>query len=483
MEASLPISGGVETVRAPARAAAQPPTAHAPSVSLPLRFMLTGLVSLLGTVGWLVMRPEVLATYHYNQTVIALTHLLVLGFLASVVMGAMYQLVPVALETKLFSERLAKVQFVLHLVGFVGMVFMFNVWNLKQVGHFGSVMLGGVGLFVFNIGRTLLRAPRWNAVAGAIAAALGWISLTVVVGLSIAAAKCSYESTTGLAAVGGVRALINGLRGVAGFMARFDQMSAMHAHAHAGVGGFFLMLIVGVSYRLVPMFTLSEIQSPRRAGISIILLNLGIAGAGVAILLRSPWKLAFALVVLAGLAVYGWELRAILRERKRGPLDWGLRTFLAALGLLVPLGLLALGLSWPGVPLTAFTGQLENGYGFLALFGVVTLAILGMLSKILPFLVWFGVYSPHIGRAQLPLLAAMGSERLQAAGFWTFAAGLVVTVWGTVLASPTGVRTGGSLLAISMGLFLLNVSRVLRHFFRPQLRPLAPAARREEATR
>jgi len=453
-----------------------PQAANAPSVSLPLRFMLTGLGSLLAAVGWLVWRPDVLATYHYNQTVIALTHLLVLGFIGSVVMGAMYQLVPVALETKLFSERLAKVQFVLHVAGFVGMVLMFRVWNMKQVGHFGSVMLVGVGLFVFNIARTLLRAPKWNAVTWAIAAALGWISLTVIAGLSIAAAKCSYQSTTGLATVGGVRMVINGLRSVAGFMAHFDQISAMHAHAHAGVVGFFLMLILGVSYRLVPMFALSELQSQRRAVLSIGLLNLGLAGLVVAILLRSPWKLAFAGVLITGLAVYGWELRAILRARKRAHLDWGLRTFLTALGLVLPLSLLGLVLSWPWLPLSAFTGQLENVYGFVVLFGVVTFAILGMLQKILPFLVWFGVYSPHIGRAQLPLLAEMGSERLQVAGYWSFLAALATTVMATLLANPAGVRTGGGLLALSLALFVLNTAKVLRHFFRPQLQPLAPPA-------
>ena len=112
--------------------------------------MVTGLVALLVGVIWLVARPDLLATYHYNQYVIAATHLFVLGWICSIVMGAMYQLVPVALETKLYSERLAKWQFAFHLIGFVGMVWMFNVWNMKQVGHFGSVMAVGVGLFVLQ---------------------------------------------------------------------------------------------------------------------------------------------------------------------------------------------------------------------------------------------------------------------------------------------------------------------------------------------
>ena len=143
-------------------------TALAPSVLLPLRFVVTGVTALVLAAGILIARPDLLSTYHYNQHIIAVTHLVVLGFVTSIIMGAMYQLVPVALETSLFSERLARWQFLAHIVGLAGMVWMFWRWDMKQVGHFGSVFAVGVGLFVYNIGRTLLRVRRWNAVAGGI---------------------------------------------------------------------------------------------------------------------------------------------------------------------------------------------------------------------------------------------------------------------------------------------------------------------------
>ncbi|MCC6820567.1 MAG: hypothetical protein V9H26_24290 [Verrucomicrobiota bacterium] len=398
MEVSLPISAtGKPATARPAPAASQR-GANAPAINLPLAFMLTGLTALTVGAVWLVVQPSVLASYHYNQHVIALTHLFVLGWICSIVMGAMYQLVPVALEIRLFSERLACWQFAFHLVGFIGMVWMFRTWNMKQVGHFGTVMTVGVGLFVFNIARTLLRVPKWNVTATAVTAALVWISFTVIAGLSIATGKCTYESTAGLATVGGISALVGGLRALAGYMSHFDVIGAMHAHAHLGGVGFFTLLIVGVSYKLIPMFTLSEVQSQRRAGLSVALLNVGLAGSFVAILLRRPWKTAFALVVVAALALYGWELTAILRARKRGPLDWGIRYFLTAVALLIPVSLLSVALSWSGLPLNPFTGQLENLYGFLGLMGVVSFAIMGMLYKIIPFLVWFGVYSQHVGR-------------------------------------------------------------------------------------
>ncbi len=489
MAVSLPISATVKPVenraakverQAPAktRTSTLDPRPSGASIRLPLAFMLTGLGSLLLGVLWLVAQPSMLASYHYNQYVIAVTHLFVLGFIGSIVMGAMYQLVPVALETKLYSVRLARWQLAFHLVGVIGMVWMFWKWDMKQVGHFGTVLTVGVGVFVFNLAQTLRRVPKWNVTATAVTAALFWISLTVIAGLSIATGKCTYESTTGLATVGGVKTLVSLLRGLAGFMSHFDAISAMHAHAHLGGVGFFTLLIVGVSYKLIPMFTLSEVQSQRRAELSVVLLNVGLAGSFVTILLRSPWKLAFALVVIAALAIYGWELAAILRARKRGPLDWGIRYFLTAVALLIPVSLLSVVLSWTGLPLNPFMGQLENLYGFLGLLGVVSFAIMGMLYKIIPFLVWFGVYSQHIGRAKVPALADMYSSRLQMIGYWSFLAGLVTISVGILRESESGVRYGSLLFTTSVFVLLLNVGKILAHVARPQItpQPATPAA-------
>jgi hypothetical protein len=449
-----------------------PQGTKASSIALPLSFVLVGLGALFTGVSWLVVRPAILAQYHYNQYVIAVTHLFVLGWICSVVMGAMYQLVPVALETKLYSEKLARWQLAFHVVGFVGMVAMFWVWNMKQVGHFGCVLATGVGLFVYNIARTLLRVPKWNVTASAVTAALGWLSLTVLAGLSIAAGKCSYEATEGLAIAEGVRPLVDGLRALGTFMAHFDAISAMHAHAHLGGVGLFTMLIVGVSYKLIPMFTLSEVQSHRRAGASVLLLNLGLAGSFLTILLRSPWKLGFAVVIVLGLALYGWELGAILRARKRRSLDWGVKYFLSAVALLLPLSVLAVVLSWPGLPLNPFTGQLENIYGFLGLIGVVSFAIIGMLYKIVPFLVWFGRYSRQIGRAKVPALADLYSPRLQAIGYWTYVTGLVVMCAAILRANEIGVRAGSLLLVLSLLTLGANVARMLSHFVKPRIEPL-----------
>ena len=422
---------------------------HAPSVSLPLRFILTGLTALYAGVGLLIVRPDVLSAYHYNQHILAATHLFVLGWICSIVMGSMYQLVPVALETRLFSERLARWHFALHTIGFLGMVGMFWVWDMKQVGHFGSIFGAGVVLFVINLGRTLARIPRWNVVAAGITSALGWITITMLAGLYLAAAKCWNFSP-------------------------FNPVAQMHAHAHAGVAGFFVLMIVSVSYKLVPMFLLTELQSVRRAGWSIGLLNAGLLATFVTVLLGSAWKLAAAFGVIAGLASYGIEMRAMLRARKRRTLDWGLKYFLTAIGLLAPLSVLAVVLAWPWREPTPLLAQLENVYGVVALLGVVTFAILGMLYKIVPFLVWYASYSREIGRQKVPAVADMYSTFWQAVGYWTYLAGLAAVVGATALESAPGVRWSACLLLASLAAWAVNLGRILSHWMRPRLEPLAP---------
>jgi hypothetical protein len=426
--------------------------ARAPSASLPLRFIAAGMLSLFIGVGWLVVRPDVLVTYHYNQYVIALTHLFVLGWICSVVMGAMYQLVPVALETKLFSPRLARWHFALHVIGVAGMVAMFWQWNMKQVGHFGSVFGFGVLLFVYNIGRTLARIPKWNVVALGVASALFWLLLTMFAGLVLASAKCWPISP-------------------------FHPVAQMHAHAHLGGLGVFVMMIVAVSYKLVPMFTLSEIQNARRAKWSVALLNAGVALVFVTVLLRSAWKLASALLVIAALALYAAEMIAILRSRKRCTLDWALKYFFTAIGVLIPLSAIAVVLCWPTLPATAFTAQLENVYGFLAFMGLVTLALIGMLYKIIPFLVWYSSYSKAIGRSKVPSLADLYSARLQAVGYWLFVTALITGSVTISLGTQAGVQWSCAHLAAGLVAFALTMGKVLLHLFRPKLEPLtSPAA-------
>jgi hypothetical protein len=378
----------------------------APRPSVPLRFLLFAFGAYVAALAWLMLKPDLLSTYHYNQWIIAATHLLVLGWLGSACMGATCQLAPVALEATLHSEKLARWHFALHAIGVAGMVAMFSIWNLEQVGHFGSLLALGAGFFVFNMAKTLRKAPRRDPVALGVASGLFWLSVTILAGLYVACAKCWPRINP------------------------FDPVATMHAHAHLGALGYFLTMIVAVSYRIVPLFTLSALQSPRRASASLWLLNGGTAAVGATILTRSQLKPAAALLVIAGLVLYWRELSAILKARKRSSLDWGTRQFLVGVALLAPTAAAGLHLSRPGLTPNAFNTQMENAYGTIFFLGAASCSVLGMLQKIIPFLTWYAAYGRLVGERPTPSLAALHAPVLHAACLVLHVAGLAVLCLG-----------------------------------------------------
>jgi hypothetical protein len=173
--------------------------------------------------------------------------------------------------------------------------------------------------------------------------------------------------------------------------------------------------------------------------------------------------------------VYVVEMRAILGARKRKVIDWGLRHFVTALGVLGGVTVLGVALAVPGLPVTEFTAQLETVYAFLGIVGVVTFTILGFLYKIVPFIVWSHSYSRHVGRYKVPSLADLYSEKLQITGFWLFLAGLVLTTAGAGGMKEGLVRIGVVVLLASLAVFGANLAGMLRHFFQPRLAPLVLA--------
>ncbi|HYE31062.1 MAG TPA: hypothetical protein VEH27_06535 [Methylomirabilota bacterium] len=424
------------------------------NTGLPLAFILFGVVSFLAASIWMVFEPSLLSTYHYNQHVIALTHLFVLGFISSVVIGALHQLAPVALECDLHSQKLGRWAFWCQIIGVPGMVAMFCVWNMKQVGHFGSVFGLGIGFFTYNMARTLWKLPKWDVVAFAIASAVFWLFNGMMAGLFVATVKC-FPSISPL-----------------------NPISQMHAHAHIGVMGCFVLLVVGVSYKLIPMFTLSEVRSPRRAWISIIVLNISTLGTIISVALEhGVCRIIFAALGAAALIVYATELRAILRARKRKLLDGAIHHFITAVACLALTVALALTLSWPDLPLNEFTGRLENLYGYVALSGALTFAIVGMLYKIVPFLVWTRAYSALIGKQKVPTLAEMFSAPLQKISYTFLLLGFLVNSSAILAASEQLVRLGASMFLIGAALFCANLALVLRHL-RAAPKPLSAASHR-----
>jgi hypothetical protein len=310
----------------------------------------------------------------------------------------------------------------------------------------GLVLVAAL-LFVWNMGVTLWRLPRWGIVARHVAASVGFLLATAIVGNLVALDK------------------------VLGFW-RGEVLNIVHAHAHLAALGWVTMMIFGVAYRLIPMFSLAADPDERLPNLQFWTFTAGVAGLYPTVLLGSRLQALFALLVAAGIGLFVHQVVRIARGRRKPALDWGVRTALTALAYLV--GLVPVGLAFAAglVPEGEFASRLAFAYGFLGLVGWASLTIIGMMHKIIPFLVWFHRYSNLVGTEPVPALAQLYSEAWQRRGYWLLNLGALGTAAGLLAASPGIIRGGLAVLAAGAWTFGLNMLAIYRHLRR---RP-APAA-------
>jgi hypothetical protein len=452
---------GPEPARARPAAPARPALAGswlAAQGRLPLAFMGLALAWLAAAALLLAAAPGLLALPHAHPHVVALTHAWVLGFFVTAACGATYQLAPVALGTTLPAGRHGWWHFGLHAAGVPGMVYSFWVWDMKLLGHFGAAVALGVLLFSVNVWRTVRRAGRAGVVAASLALSAGWLLLTVLIGLLLAANRFW------------------------GFFP-LDPVALLRAHAHLGLVGFFLTLLQGVSFQLVPMFTLGEVRDWKRAKIGLGLTQGGLLALAPGLAWHQPLPAcAGAAAIAAGLLVSAAGLARALAARKKRSLDPGVRVFLGG-GLVLCLAAIAgLVLVVPGSP----GGSAPGGFGamvyaVLALGGGLLPCIAGMLCKIVPFLTWMRAYGPRVGRGPTPAAGALTRPRLERAAFALQAAALVPLLAGTWLLNAAWLRAGSWLLAAGVALFLADMFGVLRHLWHPVVVAAAPAGPKPES--
>jgi hypothetical protein len=425
-----------------------PGASHAPSVTLPLRYLAAAtaafVVAALG-VPWLA--PE-LAGHYYHPRLLALTHTVTLGWITVAIIGASYQLIPIVLERPLWSERLARWQFVALLAGIVGMVghFFIGEWSGLLWGA-GLVVAASVAHLV-NVALSVRGLRRWTFTARLVLLAHAGFALTLLWGLGLATDKVVHVLPPA-------------------------TFPLLHAHVHLALLGWVLPMVLGVAARVYPMFLLASEPSGWPGRVQLVGLTAGVPLVVLGILLSPALLAAGALAVLAALGGHGAWVVQMVRSRRRPALDWGLRLVLAGALFLVP----AAGLGLAFALDLAAGPRLGLAYAVLALGGWASLTIAGMLLKIVPFLVWYRAYGALVGRAAVPTLAQLSwpaGERVAAALLTVGVAALAVAVG---VGAPDAIAVAGAVTAAGALVLAAVLVTVLHHLvscrFRRAAAPLA----------
>lgn len=94
---------------------------------------------------------------------------------------------PVVLEIKLFSEKLAEIQFWIYTIGVIGLLYCFWYFTTGLYMNISAILLNtAMFIFAFNIIMTFTRVKKWNITGLYLGAAIFYLIITAIAGLLLA---------------------------------------------------------------------------------------------------------------------------------------------------------------------------------------------------------------------------------------------------------------------------------------------------------
>jgi len=419
--------------------------APSPSVVLP-HFAFSALMFLLAAVVMLVAAPQLVLSYHLNFHMLTLTHLMVLGFITMIIFGSLYQLIPVVMEVKLYSEILAKITFWLFGSGLLILVYHFWAANFGLYQNWfwfevsGTLILTAVVLFAFNTLKSAFRSERMDM--GNIFVVTGIIYLVLTVSLAILM--------------------------IIDFAYPFIPASVLDLlkmHLTLGLAGWFLFLIVGVSSKLMPMFLIIHKLPDHLLKYTYYLLNAGVVAlVTVYYFYPEPWAIMLsALPILAGVVAYLVYIRYAFRHRFRKNLDTGMKlskTAFILLAITVALGIISM-----VSPEFLSDYQLNIDIAFImsVIFGFITALIMGQTYKTVPFIVWLKVYSAKVGKQKIPLPQEIYSDRVARLHMQTYYVAFAFLMLGELASQVWLIQSAAVMFIVTAVLYNYNVFKIVFH--------------------
>jgi hypothetical protein len=95
--------------------------------------------------------------------------------------------------------------------------------------------------------------------------------------------------------------------------------------------------------------------------------------------------------------------------------------------------------------------------------GWISLTVVGMMLKIVPFLVWYRVYSPRAGREPVPTLSQLSSPRLEGLTYTLLTGGVVLLAVTVSVGDAAWIRVAGTVLSLGALSFVAVFAQILRH--------------------
>jgi hypothetical protein len=415
-------------------------TANAPSSKIVIPHFIAGALSFLIVAILLAFSTPELLTAYYNNKLIAITHIIILGWASMMVFGALYQLIPVVYETSLYSEKLASITFWLFVISVSLLSYSFWIGSYTVILMYAStLMFSSLLLFIINLHLTYKKTKKPNIQSKFINTGIYWLAATELLGLIIALNfKYDYLSKT--------------------------HLHYLKIHAHLGLIGWFLLLIIGAASILIPMFMISHNLNQKKLNYSYYFINIGLLAVSIDWLFIHTKYFIYLYWILFTIGI-GFFLSYVYdsyKKRLRRKLDIGLKYTMIAISLLILPIILALYLINQGAN-TALSLRMSIFYGLSILFGIISMLIFGQTYKTLPFIVWLEKYQAHIGKFKTPLPRELYSEKIAVYQFYLYLAAISLMAIGIIFNQETILIIGNTLLIIVAILNVFNIFKMVLH--------------------
>lgn len=404
-------------------------------------FYLYAAFSLLAATILLFFLSSSLLQHYFQPHVLAITHTMALGCGTMIILGSSHQLVPVLIEGKLYSNTLAYASFALAAIGIPLLVYGFYVFDMGVPARWGGgLVLLSILAYIINLVMSILRSRHKNVHALFVLTAALWLFLAALLGLLLVY-NFSYDLMSN------------------------SSLHYLPLHAHAGIIGWFLLLVIGVGSRLIPMFLISKYTNAKLLWWIYALINGALVGYAILFCFLGSTSLILLPALLLTLAVFLFIYYCYrsFTQRIRKKLDNQMKvSVLSVLMMAVPVLLLVFMIS-----VLAITSK-ENlrviiAYGFLVFFGWITAIILGMTFKTLPFIIWNKVYHHRSALGKTPSPKDLFSQTMFKMMSICYLAGIVVFTSGIFLSLVLFLNIGAVLLMASAFLYNMNVIKIVRH--------------------
>lgn len=379
---------------------------------------------------------------HYFQPhVLAITHIMALGWGTMIIFGSSHQLVPVIIEGSLFSEKLAYISFILAAVGIPLLVYGFYTFNMGPGTRSGGILVvSAIIIYLINLCLSAYKSKSENVHMFFVITAAGWLLLTALLGLTLV-----YNFTM--------------------LFLSADSLHYLSLHAHLGIVGWFLLLVVGVGARLIPMFLISKYTNEKLLWWIYSLINGGLIIYCVLFCLPiAKYFIALpTLLLLTAILCFIYYCYHSFKQRIRKNVDDQMKiSLISILMIAIPALLLLIAIILLNVAIKQKI-QIVLEYGFLIFFGWITAIILGMTFKTLPFIVWNKVYHEKSTESQTPNPKDLFNHVIFKIMSVVYLAGLVSFACGIFTSLLMLLTIGAFLLVIASFLYNLNVMKIVLH--------------------